>query len=208
MAEKKYILDAQKIRSVLDNQNRTLGWLSKVLGFGETWASDHVRKRRGVTEGELERILMVLDTDRESVLEIEETQTKQSGVGTFEYIAEFSEMYMDLKKLRGEMEFHKKVIERIVDQNDAIYEKLNTVVKQNARIKDSLGEIANPGRQGKAEYFLRNELKNGRMKVSSIKEDAYAIGITQDELMAAKKRLGINAEVGGNGANKDTYWYI
>ena len=99
-------------------------------------------------------------------------------------------------------------MDQIIDQNTAIYEKLNTVVKQNARIKDSLGEIANPGRQGKAEYFLRNELKNGRMKVSSIKEDAYAIGITQDELMAAKKRLGVNAEVSGNGANKDTYWYF
>ena len=204
MAEKKYILDAQKIRSVLDNQNRTLGWLSKVLGFGETWASDHVRKRRGVTEGELERILMVLDTDRESILEIEEIPNKQSNVGTFEHIAEFSEMYIDLKKIRGELEFHKKRME----QNAAIYEKLNTIVKQNVRIKDSLGEIADPGRQGKADHFLRNELKNGRMKVSSIKEDAYAMGITQDELMAAKKRLGVNAEVSGNGANKDTYWYF
>lgn len=208
MAEKKYILDAQKIRSVLDNQNRTLGWLSKVLGFGETWASDHIRKRRGVTEGELERILMVLDTDRESILEIEEIKDKQSNAGIFEHIAEFSEMYIDLKKIRGELEFQKKRMDQIIDQNAAIYEKLNTVVKQNARIKDSLGEIANPGRQGKAEYFLRNELKNGRMKVSSIKEDAYAIGITQDELMAAKKRLGVNAEVSGNGANKDTYWYF
>ena len=91
--------------------------------------------------------------------------------------------------------------------------KLNAMAVQNARMLEKIVELekkvnSTPDKKQLAVIFLENELKNGRMKVSTIKDDASKLDISFNDLMYAKKKLFVKAETSGMGHNTESYWYI
>ncbi len=208
MSEKRYVLKKQRIKDILQERGYSQRWLSRMTGHMDGWLADQFRKNTGVTQEQAEKIALLLDKPFEDIAEVlqEHQEPKPSdivkGVPRIpDYSKEFSEMYLMQKKMLEE-------INRISETQEALYNKANAIVKQICRIQDKIDKLGQPDKLLPAKQFLTETLKGGRMKVSTIKEDATALNISTDDLLRAKKELYVKAETSGFGTNRETYWYL
>lgn len=200
-------LDFEKFSQAAKAQKISLRELSTNMGYRPTYFSE-LKKRDGAITVNVERfICMELGLEPGSLIR-REAKLAAGDENQSDKAAELLErIYKEQQKLAETIKFIADRVEMITDQNEAIWNKLNTQATQLIKIKEKLNELGATGYQ-KAAMFLKETLSNGQMLETEVVAKGEEAGISKADIYKAKRDLPVQVAVTGYGKNQKTWWLL
>lgn len=177
------------------------------MGYRPTYFSE-LKKRDGAITVNVERfICMELGLEPGSLIR-REAKLAAGDENQSDKAAELLErIYKEQQKLAETIKFIADRVEMITDQDEAIWNKLNTQATQLIKIKEKLNELGATGYQ-KAAMFLKETLSNGQMLETEVVAKGEEAGISKADIYKAKRDLPVQVAVTGYGKNQKTWWLL
>lgn len=194
-------LDMDKLSEIIKEKDRSLSQLSLSVGKGYTYLSD-IKKRGTEVPVAIEKLLCIeLDIEPGSLVLKEPELLPDAGVIVFE------RLYKKLEQQDKRINVLIECIEKTLEEQEKIYNKLSAQTLTLARIKDILQELSKTD-VDKAKDFLKNLLSSGAMMESDIVRDSQKASINQSALALARKELDIQVSTKGYGSSQKKWWSL
>ena len=195
MESKTVKIDYEKLTEEVRKQGKTNIWLSERLARNKTFVSD--LKKRPEQPEQLERLIcMVLGVEMGTfVLAEPKEEPKPQGE-----ITVLNNLHKDIRAMR-------EAVSEIAENQERIWNKLNTHTIKLERIKEYTKVLERDGHE-RAVDFLKSALADGKVSGEEILLRADSVGIKRADLNKAKNTVGIDTSVTGYGKNQKTWWFI
>ena len=228
---KKILFDKEKLKHAISEKNYTYKSLSEVMGYGESYISDTIKRGCLMRIGDYKLMCSYLEVREDDLKPNEEIKNDAATIVDFrEHEARVNQMLSDLTKYVGHrMDEIQKSIDAIGDDVRACRSNTNTLKIQSEKIKekidglrldtnDALADITDKLagivdvsgseklRQEKA--FLAKILNEGPYDENKIYLEAQKSQIAKKYVDRAKSELGVLVETKGYGNNKTKNWYF
>ncbi len=184
-------IDYERLCNELKKAGKTKEGFSFELGRSKSFVTQLNKNR--MQPKALEKIMCILLGLDEGSLVVEEKQN------TGETLI-LQNIFLEIKAVRAMME-------EVAENQERIWNKLNTNTVQLERIKEHVKEFGETD-YDKAVQFLQSALKEGKMNAEEIMLRSDAAGIKRADLNKAKRDIGVDQSTTGYGKNQKTWWFI
>lgn len=184
-------IDTDKLILMIQAKGMTMEQFGYAIGRPKSYISN-LRRNGMVPESVRDLICEKLGTEPEK---IEKTQAVAVGEAKI------------LENIFKELQGIKAQIAELSEVQQAIYNKLQANTVQTARIKDAVDEMGRT-EYDRAESFLRETLKGGRVSAVELMQRADDDGIKRSELMKAKGKLDVKIYTTGYGKSQKSWWSL
>ena len=216
MKTKNVIIDSDKMRGIMKERGITVKQLSEMTGLSPSRIS-HMNTNPERPESTERLLCFALGLDAGELIkqEQEEEQPKGNELLVIQnLVKQMTELRTEVTGMRQEIERQNKTIDKVNDliiveseEHEKMWNKQNSMHVTIARINDNLLTLCKSPAE-KAEEFLRNALKAGKMNAEDVYAKSDVAQINRADLISAKKRLNVQSKVTGYGKNAKTWWFL
>ena len=215
--ETRVLVDKRKLRDAIDEKGYSKEALSLELGYNKSYLSvflsDEKYKSLDIKDEKL--VCLLLGCPIGSFV-IREAQNQNDPIPAIlqNLMHEIVELQRDMKNVICQvtevLAFDKRILgklENLEENQEKMYRKLNANTIQLEKIKESTEKMQKT-EYDRAQEFLRDILRGGRVNSYDLLDAADKAGISRAKVMQARKDLGVEIDVTGYGKNQKSWWYM
>lgn len=215
--ETRVLVDKRKLRDAIDEKGYSKEALSLELGYSKSYLSvflsDEKYKSLDIKDEKL--VCLLLGCPIGSFV-IREAQNQNDPIPAIlqNLMHEIVELQRDMKNVISQvtdvLASDKKILgktENLEENQEKMYRKLNANTIQLEKIKESTEKMQKT-EYDRAQEFLRDILRDGRVNSYDLLDAADKAGISRTKVMQARKDLGVEIDVTGYGKNQKSWWYM
>lgn len=215
--ETRVLVDKRKLRDAIDEKGYSKEALSLELGYNKSYLSvflsDEKYKSLDIKDEKL--VCLLLGCPIGSFV-IREAQNQNDPIPAIlqNLMNEIAELKRDMKNIIGQvaevLTSDKRILskmENLEENQEKMYRKLNANTIQLEKIKESTEKMQKT-EYDRAQEFLRDILRDGRVNSYDLLDAADKAGISRTKVMQARKDLGVEIDVTGYGKNQKSWWYM
>lgn len=215
--ETRVLVDKRKLRDAIDEKGYSKEALSLELGYNKSYLSvflsDEKYKSLDIKDEKL--VCLLLGCPIGSFV-IREAQNQNDPIPAIlqNLMHEIVELQRDMKNVISQvtdvLASDKKILgktENLEENQEKMYRKLNANTIQLEKIKESTEKMQKT-EYDRAQEFLRDILRDGRVNSYDLLDAADKAGISRTKVMQARKDLGVEIDVTGYGKNQKSWWYM
>ena len=215
--ETRVLVDKRKLRDAIDEKGYSKEALSLELGYSKSYLSvflsDEKYKSLDIKDEKL--VCLLLGCPIGSFV-MQEAQNQNDPIPAIlqNLMHEIVELQRDMKNVISQvtdvLASDKKILgktENLEENQEKMYRKLNANTIQLEKIKESTEKMQKT-EYDRAQEFLRDILRDGRVNSYDLLDAADKAGISRTKVMQARKDLGVEIDVTGYGKNQKSWWYM
>ena len=215
--ETRVLVDKRKLRDAIDEKGYSKEALSLELGYNKSYLSvflsDEKYKSLDIKDEKL--VCLLLGCPIGSFV-MQEAQNQNDSIPAIlqNLMHEIVELQRDMKNVISQvtevLASDKRILgklENLEENQEKMYRKLNANTIQLEKIKEATEKMQNP-EYDRAQEFLRDILRDGRVNSYDLLDAADKAGISRAKVMQARKDLGVEIDVTGYGKNQKSWWYM
>lgn len=215
--ETRVLVDKRKLRDAIDEKGYSKEALSLELGYNKSYLSvflsDEKYKSLDIKDEKL--VCLLLGCPIGSFV-IREAQNQNDPIPAIlqNLMHEIVELQRDMKNVISQvtevLASDKRILgklENLEENQEKMYRKLNANTIQLEKIKESTEKMQKT-EYDRAQEFLRDILRDGRVNSYDLLDAADKAGISRAKVMQARKDLGVEIDVTGYGKNQKSWWYM
>lgn len=215
--ETRVLVDKRKLRDAIDEKGYSKEALSLELGYNKSYLSvflsDEKYKSLDIKDEKL--VCLLLGCPIGSFV-IREAQNQNDPIPAIlqNLMNEIAELKRDMKNIIGQvaevLTSDKRILskmENLEENQEKMYRKLNANTIQLEKIKESTEKMQKT-EYDRAQEFLRDILRDGRVNSYDLLDAADKAGISRAKVMQARKDMGVEIDVTGYGKNQKSWWYM
>ena len=188
-------IDYEKLTAEIKARGKTNGWLSTQIAKERGYITK-LKDKAEIPDNVENLICMVLGVEKGTyILPEPKEESKPQGE-----IIVLNNLHKDIRAMR-------EAVSEIAENQERIWNKLNTHTIQLERIKEYTKVLERDGHE-RAVDFLKSALADGKVSGEEILLRADSVGIKRADLNKAKNTVGIDTSVTGYGKNQKTWWFI
>lgn len=215
--ETRVLVDKRKLRDAIDEKGYSKEALSLELGYNKSYLSvflsDEKYKSLDIKDEKL--VCLLLGCPIGSFV-MQEAQNQNDSIPAIlqNLMHEIVELQRDMKNVISQvtevLASDKRILgklENLEENQEKMYRKLNANTIQLEKIKESTEKMQKT-EYDRAQEFLRDILRDGRVNSYDLLDAADKAGISRAKVMQARKDLGVEIDVTGYGKNQKSWWYM
>lgn len=215
--ETRVLVDKRKLRDAIDEKGYSKEALSLELGYNKSYLSvflsDEKCKSLDIKDEKL--VCLLLGCPIGSFV-MQEAQNQNDSIPAIlqNLMHEIVELQRDMKNVISQvtevLASDKRILgklENLEENQEKMYRKLNANTIQLEKIKESTEKMQKT-EYDRAQEFLRDILRDGRVNSYDLLDAADKAGISRAKVMQARKDLGVEIDVTGYGKNQKSWWYM
>lgn len=198
----KIFLDGEKLKNVLKDKGVSMSMLSEAIGRNNTYLHNVLVRNTAVVPAVEKLICIELELEPGSLVKQEPKPVNpDAGVIAIE------KLNKELDVLKKRQNVILETLEKLLEEQEKIYNKLGGHTISLCRVKEMLTELCKSDRE-KAADFLKTILAGEKVLENDIIRKSQEMGIKQHELMAAKRDLDVQVSTTGYGNAQKKWWFM